>query len=477
MKQNSIETKAKSQNPQGIGDAFRSGYQSFRQIKLTQSPLLRRGRGEAMKFYGFNIFLIQNKGKGPPGRVRSPGARGHPSETVRPQIKTEFQSVLFALQGELGLSLKAKYTFRHRSLSLSKGNTEYQIVNSYKNQIFNFYKHFNFLIMKKQILILAFLIVAVFAGVNKSYGQGTEISPTPGVEYTYGVTLSVVTSNPTYSWYVVDGTTPPTNLLTATQLAVGDGFFTVNGAANTSTYKLTWTAAAAAKTFYVVIKTTAEGTANGSPCTVENLRTYEVKPVNRFVLTPSLALANGNANTAAEICAPAISSATITIGTPNTVSILYGKTTLYYKIKAEGMLGSWRPSLKLPALGGNGQVYESVKWTPTSTIAFVNFPTAGTLADLTTANGLVANTDFPVAVAGTDYLVEVVIDNQGYETLGNQIIDLSVDGYLPTAYSVSDAKSLLDPTPATPFEKTISYTVKPRPTLTQTVPAFLGKNP
>jgi len=329
--------------------------------------------------------------------------------------------------------------------------------------------------MKKQILLFVLFVVATFASVSKSYGQ-SEISPTPGVEYTYGVTLSGVTTNPTYSWYVVDGTTAP-NLLTAPQLTAAEGYFAVTGAANTSTYKLTWTAAAAGKTFYVVVKATADGTANGAACTVENLRTYEVKPVNRFVLTASLSKADGAANTASEVCAPSISSATIVAGTPNTVKILYGKTTLYFKIKAEGMVGTWRPSLKLPALGGNGQVYESVKWTPASTINFVNFPTTGTLSDLTAANGLIANTDVPVTVAGSEYLVEVVIDNQGYETLTAQDIVLAVDGYLPSAYTASDATDLTGTTAAAPFAKTATYSIKPRPTLTETVPAFLGKNP
>ena len=50
-----IETMAESQNGQGIS--------------ASDLPLTPPLEGS-----GFNIFLIQNKGKGPPGRIRSPGA-------------------------------------------------------------------------------------------------------------------------------------------------------------------------------------------------------------------------------------------------------------------------------------------------------------------------------------------------------------------------------------------------------------------
>jgi hypothetical protein len=63
--QTNIETKAKSQNRQGIKDALSAAFRTVIQISYT--PPLEGPGG------GFNIFLVQNKGKGPPGRVRSPG--------------------------------------------------------------------------------------------------------------------------------------------------------------------------------------------------------------------------------------------------------------------------------------------------------------------------------------------------------------------------------------------------------------------
>jgi hypothetical protein len=57
--QNSKET-AKSQNREGICD---------RPTPLYQMQLIRQTKHKLP-----NIFLIQNKGKGPPGRQRSPGA-------------------------------------------------------------------------------------------------------------------------------------------------------------------------------------------------------------------------------------------------------------------------------------------------------------------------------------------------------------------------------------------------------------------
>ena len=66
------------QNPKGIVDASYGSFQMNSRLKPlginAQNHLSkRRGRGEALKFGGSNIFLNQNFGKAPPGRSRSPG--------------------------------------------------------------------------------------------------------------------------------------------------------------------------------------------------------------------------------------------------------------------------------------------------------------------------------------------------------------------------------------------------------------------
>lgn len=72
MKQQTQNAKqAKSQNRQGIQDA--SAKLRLRPEKINQKI--------TYMIRSFNIFLIRNIGKGPPGRVRSPAsARGYPPD-------------------------------------------------------------------------------------------------------------------------------------------------------------------------------------------------------------------------------------------------------------------------------------------------------------------------------------------------------------------------------------------------------------
>lgn len=71
MKQINIKTTALGQNREGIKDIITETFRTIIQISypLNSPPLEGQGGGQ-----GGNIFLAQNKGKGPPGRVPSPGA-------------------------------------------------------------------------------------------------------------------------------------------------------------------------------------------------------------------------------------------------------------------------------------------------------------------------------------------------------------------------------------------------------------------
>ena len=108
------------------------------------------------------------------------------------------------------------------------------------------------------------------------------------MEYSYGVTLAGATTTPTYLWYA----TEDVNLMTGTHTAIntyfnlgptaGSTYDVVAG--GTATINLVWLPAALGKTIYLVVHATAEGIANGQPCTVENTKVYEIKPVNTFLL-------------------------------------------------------------------------------------------------------------------------------------------------------------------------------------------------
>jgi len=65
-----IQKTAYRQNRQNIKDALACASQIFKRIKPKIGIL--------------NIFLIQNKGKGPPGRSRSPGEEDFPYQDLKP---------------------------------------------------------------------------------------------------------------------------------------------------------------------------------------------------------------------------------------------------------------------------------------------------------------------------------------------------------------------------------------------------------
>jgi hypothetical protein len=149
---------------------------------------------------------------------------------------------------------------------------------------------------------------------------------------------------------------------------------------------------------------------------------------------------------------------------------------LYYKITASGILGAWRPSIRIPALASD-QTYANVEWTNDATgvggwAAFSGF-TAGSSA---TAD-LVSTVDATVGnVAGTSYLVRLTINNNNYETLNDQPLALAVDGHLPTGYTVSDIQGAPSATPCAneaAFGKSATFTIMERPTVTPAVPATI----
>lgn len=337
--------------------------------------------------------------------------------------------------------------------------------------------------MKKQIFILVVFVLAAFANVTKSYGQCTPgpLTPGPGVVYPYTVTVSGVTNNATYLWYV----TQDVNLLDATKIEANDNtYFKVDAsesAYNTttggkSTIKLSWTSGAIGKTFYLVEKTTAEGTSNGTTCTVENLKVYEIKPINTFLLAVVGSDITGDA-TKSETCVANVTGATVS---GSDVTYTYGQNTIYYKVTASGILGEWRPSIQLPALAGasEGQNYESADWASDGS----TWHTFGLVAGDKDGGDFSSTDNASVtdASAGSSIIVRIVINNVNYETLADQAVEMAIDGYLPSAYSTSDVVSSANCTEDTAFNKKGTSTIKPRPTIapdTTNTGAFMNQLP
>jgi len=414
-----------------------------------------------------NTIRGHHIGKAPPGRARAPGrARGHPpANKAGPPDQTIQKPVAspLSIQREgSGVSLKTVFKINN------------QIVNT--KTLLNFISILNFKIMKKQILILALFVMAMFAGVTNSYGQCVTgpMNPAAGVAYPYTVTSGAGTGG--WDWYVVQNV----NLL-STPLLVADGFFTTSGSTynnttgSAATINITWTPLALASTnpFYLVVKYTE--TVNG--CSVGNIKVWEIKPVNTFLLAMT---GSDNAGVIANnsTCAAPIKTAGINTPATPTVTYTFDTNSIYYKITASGANGTWTPSLELPALAGNttyGQKYLSVDY---SSDNGTNWTTFGAPA----ANGgtLTLGSALPVTVVGSPYLIRVIVDNANYENAGVagsvQGIIVGVDGVLPNGI-----KDIVDPSTncnaEADFGKKGTFNINKRPPITTAVGVFVTQTP
>jgi len=345
--------------------------------------------------------------------------------------------------------------------------------------------------MKKQLFLLV-LLLAFFAGTTNVNAQCVSdgFNPAAGVPYLYQVGISGPGYDGvggTYDWYI----TQNVNILDAPSiLTPADGFFTVDATAPWSTYhaagatsnqiNITWTplAVAAPASFYLVLRYTEENSTSSPACSAENIRVWQIDPINTFLLAVEGANSDGTTFLDAEQCAAGVTGATITPDpdpTASTVNITYGNNTLYYRLTASGILGEWRPSIRIPALAGLNQNYVSVEWN-TAADGSGTWNTFGVPAadeaggDFTsTANATVTD-----ATNGSTILIRIVIANVNYETLADQPVTVGVDGYLPTAYTVSDiwGPGVWPGTPdpcdeATEFAKEATYTILARPTITE----------
>jgi hypothetical protein len=356
--------------------------------------------------------------------------------------------------------------------------------------------------MKKQHFLLV-LLLAIFAGFSSANAQcvANGFTPAAGVPYTYDVTIAGTgyTGVGAYDWYV----TQDVNILNAANIIPETNvFFTVDEAtAGYSDYhdaagstsnqiNLTWTPAAVSSLtpFYLVLRYSEDNSTSSPTCAAENIRVWQIDPINTFLLAIEGATNVGAPFANAEQCAAPITGAVIT---PNavpanaSVNITYGENTLYYRVTGSGILGDWRPSIRIPALLGLGQNYVSVEWNQaidgSGAWHSFNVPAANTAGGDFISTDLANITD---AVAGTPILIRIVIDNVNFETLADQPILVGIDGYLPTGFTESDIWGPgFDPNDpcdaASEFAKEATYTILARPTINPgaTMPAFIQKLP
>jgi len=312
--------------------------------------------------------------------------------------------------------------------------------------------------MKKQILFLSFLVLAVLASVTNSYGQiknpnirvweapectATPLAPAAGELYSYTVeipnTYAGYDGSGTFNWWV----TQATNLLSAGDIITPGVDFSVdasgsvynNTTGGAATIKIEWTAAAIAsgQPYYLVVQYAEENTDMAAGCTVDNIKVYKIEPQNTFWLDINpTANATGTIPdltglTSWDICAPNVSGAAIQAD--GTVKYTYGISTLYAVITAGGYDGQWDAILKLNGFQDNQDIV-SVSWADLGSGG-----TSGTFtADIlnSTATDSLFTASLPSTVSPTNILVTIVVNNNQYEGLVDRVINIAIDGSYST---------------------------------------------
>jgi len=327
--------------------------------------------------------------------------------------------------------------------------------------------------MKKQLLVLAIFVVAVFAGATKTYGQCDDaLKPIAGKMYTYSVTVNP--TGGTYDWFV---TTDP-HISTAAAIlngsaggdiiAAGTGYNTVGS--TSATVDITWTskavAAANAATnpvkYYLVVKYT-------TACS-NNIKPWLIKPFNLFEINVENINAAGAAY--AEICRSAFVDALI--GSDDKVTYDYGENALYLKVTAKNFTGSWTPKVDIAALTATTttpQAIKSIEWSLNTTFTGVsNFDLATGIATATVPDRGGDN-----ITNGTDEFVyiKIVIQDGKFEGTADQTFAFNL-----SATDIAGNKDVdMNACVVTAENDNVQQVLKARPAITNPNPTpFLTAN-
>lgn len=436
-----------------------------------------------------NIFLTQNLGKAPPGRSRSPGiGRGHPPENKGdPPLGSPLS---FGREGQ-GVSLVNTQTQTKK--------IEKQQINKYQKS--NYYKHFNSIIMKKQILFLALFVLALFAGTLNSFGQvypnyltaadvasvdcapvvtlncvndDGELTPIPGKTYKYGVAVTPGTFQSIH-WFVTDDA----NVIAAATLTAAGNRDVIDG-----TYVLDATAA----TYDEPTNTTAtidiswkyfSGTTNdvilvayvtGAAGCSDNIEVYRIEPSLGFTLDVAGLLDDGSLGD--EECLSPIESATYD-GTDLTTN--YGENWVFFSVTAANFVHSWQPELSATVTGGSSIV--TVQWAYASEAIKNAAGVSNGTWNATTVPVLEQSGTGAVGPGGECIVVRVQVDHGNNEldaSVADAVVTLEVDGIMYDSENANYTNTLLadldnGATPSDPCVNNVTdsadYTLTPRPSI------------
>lgn len=351
--------------------------------------------------------------------------------------------------------------------------------------------------MKKQIYILVLLVMAIFATINKSYGQAVAGSapqpitcvtdafhPRAGVPYDYSATISPALGSA--YWFATTATTfiGAGGVLTTNQETAGGSVVAAatnyrNSAVGDVSPTLTniiWTTSglAAAKVaatepakLFVVLNYDAPAT----NC-ANNLKVYPIRPVSAFTIDiknmtqATTPVPMPNYGDLVEACFPPIQSAVYVPGVEGSVNYDYGVNTLYYEVIAANFTGSFIPSFKLGGLQGDqtADIHYGVTVGTYGTSVTTNSPNG-------TYPGSAVTTSETNTSNGVSIYVRVTVHNNDYEGTAITPITLAVDAVNGAVTPEADVNnsdcSIIE---AYTADDTATQNLKPRPRITAVAP-------
>jgi len=377
--------------------------------------------------------------------------------------------------------------------------------------------------MKKQILFLSFLVLAVLASVTNSWAQpyatlgaaprgvsceDDELHPIAGKLYTYEVATNPATGNQITWWATQDPTFVTTdgsgtrtyNTASALTVASGDliqaGTNYAAATADAKSVTITWSDAILSNTDYqgdptaVGAKPTFIAAYVNGVCS-DNLKVFEINPIEAFTvdirnfdnddLTTPL-----DYDTEDDQCIDKVSSATYSVAS-HEMEYEYGWNTFYYEVIAANFSNYYTPVFSLDGLGDTQTA--TIQWTISkpadfATATWYTFDQAET--DISAHQKVYVESSTNTST-GVSIYVRVVVTNNQFEnnvTANPSGIDitLAVDGVNSVGTwdvdnwdeTATPAVLACTPTVAADQEDKAVQTLLPRPEVTEGTTSTIG---
>lgn len=365
--------------------------------------------------------------------------------------------------------------------------------------------------MKKQILLLTFFVLAIFAGMPQIKAQqlpaseatltpltcvteASPLHPVAGIPFTYEMNGTGENAADTWTWFATKdssfidgGVLDLANMLTTA--GANPDLLDVSGNYGTSgdadTVSITWSSEILANTEYegVASKTVfpsptfVVGYATGALCATDNIEVYEINPTRAFYIDIANIDQNGDPMAwdvdTSQCVSPVVSAIYDSPG--DSLMMDYGADTLYFEIAAAGFVTNWTPTFRVTGGISNSQ---------TATIGLATSlgnAQSGTFIESTTntwtsgdvgatgdwtwpGTAFTAVNDADIS-SGVSVWARVIIDNNTYESLASQAFSLAVDAQDGTGLwdmEDDDCTTLVD---ANDQVDEATHIILPRPTI------------